>query len=147
MSFVGVCSVLYTLEDDSEGVKVTDLNNIFEYMQREKMGFNLMKGEDKRSGKEYPFKYYRFLYGFSSYDADYYRLENFGYEYCKEDFIKFWEEISKCTEPFYFYHSPHDGAFRDIVDIIQSKNEYVYKVVCVSGNVEVHRLMVDIKHG
>lgn len=141
MSFVGVCSVIYSLEDNSEGVKVIDLSNIWEYMQKEDIGFSRFIGVDKKDESKYPYICFKYLYGFSSYPIsdDVYRFESLGVEYNEDSFIDFWSHISKCTEPFYFYHSPYDGAFRTVVDVLQSMGDYVYKVVCVNGKVEVYK--------
>lgn len=148
MSFVGFNSIIYSIEDSSEGVKVVDLNNIWEYMQREDIPLSSFKGEDKKDGEEYPYQYYKYLYGFTTYDdIEFYLIERLGYEYSKEDFLDFWKNISKCCEPFYFYHLPDDTCRpMNVFDVAESKDSYFYKVVCVNGKVEVHKLEAIIKH-
>ncbi len=82
MSFVGLSSIIYSIQDNTEGVKVTDLNNIWEFMQKEDIPFDSLKGQDKNDETTYPYICHKYLYGFSTYDdSDHYLMERIGYEY------------------------------------------------------------------
>ena len=53
MSFVGFSSIIYSIENNTEGAKVIDLHNIFEYMQSNKIPLGIIKTEDKKDESSY----------------------------------------------------------------------------------------------
>jgi len=149
MSFVGLNSIIYSIETDKEGTKINDVVEIKNYLKRCDISLSVLKAVNKMDETTYPFTCWSYLHGFSNYDDnEYFLFERVGYEYSKDDFIDFWKNISKYCEPFYFYHSPDDSCKpKTVFDVAQNKGIYFYKVVCVNGKVEMYKLEVSIKHG
>ena len=140
MSFVGCSSIIYSLEDNSEGAKILDVHAIKQHLKKEDIPLKVLKTRGKMDETEYPFTYFFYLSGLSSYDdSDYFLIDRVGYEYNSKDFLKLWKNISKYCEPFYFYHLPYDTCIpKTVFDVLLEGEESVYKIVCVEGKVEVY---------
>jgi hypothetical protein len=142
MSFTGVSSILYSIKKD-ERVKIKDFLGLQKYI--ESIGYPpaWIHTYDIIEKLTYPPQTWKYLTGISSYEIknDCCMLDRVGFNYSKKDFINMWGMISTFTEPFYFYHSPRDGAFSNSVDIAEENTElFIYKLVCVNGIVEVHEI-------
>ena len=139
MSFVGCSSVIYSLEDNTEGAKILDVHAIKQYLKKEDVPLKVLKTRSKMDESEYPFMTYLYLDGLSNYDeSDYFLIERIGYEYSSKEFLKLWKNISKYCEPFYFYHLPYDTCIpKTVFDVLHDGEESVYKIVCGKGDVKV----------
>lgn len=148
---------VYTpLESESdEGVRITDKAAFEEHMATldSKPVAPLTYTSKVTVDDEYPPTYaeYDHLSGFTSYPSDVERvdsttvlkLENFGFEYNSKFFIEFWERVSTYATPFSFLHAAANH-FPSIADIAQDGwPDYVYRVECADGEVEVTRLEVS----
>jgi len=74
-------------------------------------------GETKRG--EYPKQVFDKLFGFKTWDFDYYNIERLGFYYDPEEASRFWSEVSEHTEPFVVFESP--GGFADVVDVVEDR--------------------------
>lgn len=75
-----------------------------------------------------------------------YRIHRVAWGYDKRDFLEFWSQVSRMTEPFMFYHSLQDGYFPDAKDFMTDNHieNAVLKVVCVEGQVKVEKVVFGV---
>ena len=156
MSYTGIYSVLYKKGSKEKGAKITDWKGFRDYMSEidfaifDDLSDRMYLPGGNREG--YPRAIVRLdvednihakLLGFRSWKhMQYYNIERLAWNYCRDDFIEFWSNISIYTEPFWFLHSPEDGGISNLFDLAENDcEEYeIFLVTCEKGEVHVKEL-------
>lgn len=76
-----------------------------------------------------------------------YNIERFGLAYgtSQDEFLRFWSEVSRCTEPFVVWHSAIEREFQrlDWMDRSDTDEATVYRVECRDGAVTLYEVTFE----
>lgn len=142
MSFTAVYRRLRTL-DDGDFVRIEDLNGLKDALS-DTIEDQMKLAERKTD--EYPAKAYKYLKGFRTYDeetySEEYNIERLGAAYSGEDYVEFWEKVSRYTQPFYFLHSPHANKFPTLLEAFGG-DDSIYVTECIKGKVWTYKVSIS----
>lgn len=146
MSYTGFYSPIYPLVGEGEGILVTDAKGLTNFLKKE-LGDNWKKivvvaelGE--KTGEEPWVTHMKFM-GVRNYSYELFNVSRLGYNYNRDEFIRFWSELSKYTEPFYFYHTDSNPSVFDIVE--HRENRRIIGVECNNGKVTIKRFNLKLE--
>jgi len=151
MSYTGIYSVLFNKKGE-EGVEIKNWKGFVKFIKEEGfaifdsyrkeyiVGDKLPHAEIKVDLRDLDEKPRVILFGFRCFKC-YDELFNIGrlaYYYDKEEFIEFWRELSRYTEPFWFLHSTDDGFVPTLFEAYLDEDyRCIVKVECDNGKIKI----------
>ena len=159
MGYTGIYSPLKSIERDTPGARIEDINGWKEWKHKDGLKGTAFRKSVTRSetlSTEYPRREYEVLYGFRTWTREddhpdhststlgcNFNLERVGYWYGNK-FANFWADLSELTEPFTFYHpEPSHGIDEHAGDIIESPSKKAVKVQCEGGEIDITEFKIE----